>query len=371
MEYRRVYAEVDLDAIRHNLRTVRERANCRVLAVIKANAYGHGAVETAKATASLADFFAVATIEEAVELRKNGIENPILILGYLSPEYFDTLVKYDITQTVFDYESAVLLARAGGRVHIAVDTGMSRIGFPVCEESVETIKKIASLEGLKLEGIFTHFASADEKNKEFTKKQFGEFMYFCDRLAEEGVQIPLKHVSNSAAIVDMPGYTLDMVRSGIITYGLRPSAEVGDMDLKPALKLKSHVVNVKRLPAGTPISYGRTFVTKRESVIATVPAGYADGYPRALSNCGRVTIKGKFAPIAGRVCMDQFMVDVTDIEGVKVGDEVGLIDEFVTADEIAEKTGTINYEILCRISDRVPRIYLNRRDCDDREQRKN
>ncbi len=359
MRYHRVYAEIDLDAIRHNLVEIKKRAGKKLLVVIKANAYGHGAKKIAQVAKDYADYFAVATIEEAIQLREDNIANPILILGYVSPEYFSDLVKFDVEQTVFDYESALLLAKVGGKAHIAVDTGMGRIGFAPTEESVEIIKKIASLEGIKLEGIFTHFSTADEKDKEFTQKQYEIFTGFVKRLEEEGINIPVKHAANSAAIVDLPRFSMDMVRSGIITYGLKPSGDVGDIDIKPALKLKSHVVNVKTVPEGTPISYGRTYVTDCERVIATIPVGYADGYPRALSNKGRVYINGGYAPITGRVCMDQFMVDVTGIGGVKIGDEVCLIDEHVTADEIARIEGTINYETVCKISDRVPRIYIN------------
>ena len=359
LKYKRVYAEVDLGAIRHNLIKIKEHIKRELLVVIKANAYGHGALEVAKATNDIAHYFAVATIEEAVKLREAGIKNPILILGYVSPEYFEDLVKYDIEQTLFDYESALLLAKAGGKAHIAIDTGMGRIGFVPGEESVETIKSICSLEGIKIEGIFTHLATADEKDKSFSHEQFERFTTFVKRLEEEGISIPLKHVANSATIVDMPDMGLDLVRCGIITYGLKPSHDVGDIDIKPALKLKTHVVYVKRVPKGTPISYGRTYVTDSERVIATIPVGYADGYPRALSNRGRVTINGHYAPIVGRVCMDQFMVDVTDIPNVKVGDSVGLIDEMIPCEEIAEIEGTINYETVCKISDRVPRVYIN------------
>ncbi len=359
MKYRRVYAEVDLGAIRHNLNKIKEHIGKKLLVVIKANAYGHGALKVAKATDDIADYFAVATIEEAIELREADIKNPILILGYVSPEYFDDLVKYDIEQTLFDYESATLLAKAGGKAHIAVDTGMGRIGFAPNDESVDIIKKIYSLEGIKIEGIFTHFATADEKDKSFSNEQFEQFNCFVKRLEDEGVHIPIKHVANSATIVDMPEMGLDLVRCGIITYGLKPSQDVGDIDIKPALKLKTHVVYVKKVPKGTTISYGRTYVTDSERIIATIPVGYADGYPRALSNRGRVTINGCYAPIVGRVCMDQFMVDVTDIPNVKVGDTVGLIDEMITAEEIAAIEGTINYETVCKISDRVPRVYVN------------
>lgn len=359
MKYRRVYAEVDLGAIRHNLIEIKKRVGKKLLVVIKANAYGHGALKVAEATCDIADYFAVATIEEAIQLREDNIKNPILILGYVSPEYFPELVKYDIEQTLFDYESAVLLAKAGGKAHIAVDTGMGRIGFEPNDESVEIVKKISQLDGIKLEGIFTHFATADETDKAFSHEQFNRFTSFVQKLEENGVNIPIKHVANSATIVDMPAFGLDLVRSGIITYGLKPSDEVGDIDIIPALKLKTHVVYVKKVPKGTPISYGRTYVTDSERVIATIPVGYADGYPRALSNCGRVTINGCYAPIVGRVCMDQFMVDVTDIPNVKVGDTVGLIDEMIPADEIAKIEGTINYETVCKISDRVPRVYIN------------
>ncbi len=359
MKYQRVYAEVDLGAIRHNLNLIKEKIGKKLLVVIKANAYGHGAGRVAQATKDIADYFAVATIEEAISLREDNIKNPILILGYVSPEYFPELVKYDIEQTVFDYESAVLLAAAGGKAHIAIDTGMGRIGFVPNEESLETIKAIYNLEGIKIEGIFTHFATADEKDKSFSNEQARIFNEFCNKLESEGVHIPLKHASNSAAIIDLPQYSMDMVRSGIISYGLKPSYDVGDMKLIPALKLKSHVVHVKNVPKGTPISYGRTYVTDSEKIIATIPVGYADGYPRAMSNKGRVMINGCFAPIVGRVCMDQFMVDVTNVPNVRTGDSVSLIDEFIPANEIADIEGTINYEIVCKISDRVPRIYIN------------
>ena len=359
MKYQRVYAEVDPGAIKHNLITIKERVGKKLLVVIKANAYGHGAMQVAQSVKDIADYFAVATIEEAIKLREDNITNPILILGYVSPEYFDDLVKYDIEQTVFDYESACLLAKVGGKAHIAIDTGMGRIGFMPNDESLQVIKRIYELEGIKIEGIFTHFATADEKDKAFAKSQLEIFTSFVKKLEEAGVVIPTKHIANSAAIIDLPDAALDMVRCGIITYGLKPSGDVGDIDIKPALKLKTHVVNVKKVPKGTPISYGRTYVTDDERVIATIPVGYADGYPRALSNKGRVVINGQYAPITGRVCMDQFMVDVTDIPSVKVGDEVSLIDSMVTADEIARIEGTINYETVCKISDRVPRIYIN------------
>ena len=359
MKYHRVYAEVDLACIRHNLKMIKERTGKKLLVVIKANAYGHGARKVAECTYDLADYFAVATIEEAIDLRRDGIKNPILILGYVSPEYFEDLVKYDVEQTIFDYDSAVLLAKAGGKAHIAIDTGMGRIGFTPDDESVETILKISKLPGIKIEGVFTHFSTADEKDKTFTKQQFEIFSTFCKKLENAGVNIPIKHVANSATIVDMPEFSLDMVRSGIITYGLKPSEDVLDCDIKPALKLKTHVVNVKTVPKGTPISYGRTYVTDSERVIATIPVGYADGYPRALSNKGRVVINGCYAPITGRVCMDQFMVDVTHIPDVKVGDVVSLIDETLPVEEIAKLEGTINYETVCKISDRVPRIYIN------------
>lgn len=359
VKYQRVYAEIDIGAIRRNLINIKSKADRKLLVVIKANAYGHGAQAVARATKDIADYFAVATIEEAVRLREDNIHNPILILGYVSPEYFPELVKYDIEQTLFDPESAALLAAAGGKAHIAVDTGMGRIGFAPSDESADIIKRIYELEGIKIEGIFTHFATSDEKDKSFSKEQFGLFTDFVAKLESRGVKIPLKHAANSAAIIDMPSVGLDMVRSGIITYGLKPSCDVGDIDIKPALKLKTHVVYVKTVPKGTSVSYGRTYVTDAERVIATIPVGYADGYPRALSNKGRVVINGRYAPIIGRICMDQFMVDVTDIQNVKVGDEVELISDMIPVEEISKIEGTINYETVCKISDRVPRIYIN------------
>lgn len=361
MTYNRVYVLVNLDALRHNIKLIRDRVNTKVMFVIKANAYGHGAVEAARAASGIADFFAVATVDEAVDLRRAGIKEPILVLGYVSPEYFGLVAEHDISQTIFDLESARLLAEAGGKAHIALDTGMGRIGFPADGEGIDKIIKACET-GLNIEGIFTHFASADESDKSFTIRQFEKFKYVTDELEKRGINIPIKHVSNSAAAIDMPEYALDMVRLGIAAYGMQPSDSVQKLDLKTALSWRSHVVNVKKVPKGTPISYGRTFVTQRESVIATIPVGYADGYPRALSNKGRVVINGKTAPIAGRVCMDQMMADVTDIGEVRVGDDVSLIDDIVTADEIARLDGTINYEVVCRISSRVPRIYQDEAD---------
>lgn len=360
MDTTRVLAEIDLNAVRRNFMRIKERSQKKVMAVVKADAYGHGALPVSLALCNMADHFAVATIDEAIELREGGIEKPILILGYLSPKYFRELIKYDIEQTIFDLESAKELAKLGGKAHIAVDTGMGRIGFLSDTAGICEMKAVCDMEGLQIKGIFTHFASADEADLSFTKDQLEKFLNVCRALESEGIDIPLKHAANSAAAISLKEYPLDMVRAGIVLYGLTPSSDVENIGLESALSLRSHVVHVKKVPPGTTVSYGRTFVTERESVIATVPVGYADGYPRALSNCGRVVINGKTAPIAGRVCMDQFMVDVTDIGPVNVGDTVYLIDKTVTADEIANLDGTINYETVCKISARVPRAYTGR-----------
>lgn len=369
-KYNRVYATVDLDAIRNNFRSIKTLAGGkRVMVVIKADGYGHGAVRTAQLLRDEADYFAVATIEEATELRSFGIETPVLILGYDSPRFFETAIKNNITQTIYRLDSAKKLSETAVRlnktakIHIAVDTGMNRIGFNVSGESAKTIKEIANLPGIELEGVFTHFATADEADKIYANKQAEKFKLMYDMLDEEGIAIPLLHISNSAAIIDFPGLDFDMVRAGIIVYGLYPSKDVNisRLPIKPAMELKSHVIDVRHVHEGEGVSYGRTYVTTRDTVIATVHVGYADGYPRLLSNRGRVLIRGKSAPIIGRVCMDQLMVDATYINGVSVDDVVTLIgrdgDEYISAEEIAFHAETINYEIVCGFSKRVPRVY--------------
>lgn len=372
-QYYRVHAVIDLDAICHNINEVKRviGPEVKVMPVIKADGYGHGAVPIAKELNKIGvDAFAVAILEEGITLRNHGIKQPIVILGYTSEYQYSSLIQYEIEPTVFCYEMAESLSKIASalgkdaKVHIKLDTGMNRIGFKPTKESLEIVKKISELPNIKIEGIFTHFACADEADKTSASKQKAEFDKFIGWLLEEGIDIPVKHVSNSAAIIDMDSWRMDMVRSGIITYGLYPSEEVAKnvLDLRPAMELKTHIVHVKEIEAGEGISYNHTFVTKRKTKVATIPVGYADGYPRALSSKGRVLIRGQYAPIIGRICMDQFMVDVTDIEGVSVMDDVTLIgtdgEHQIPVEEIANITGTINYEIVCDISKRVPRVYI-------------
>jgi len=368
MEYKRVYAEVDLGAIKQNLFNIKEKiGDTKLCAVIKADGYGHGALKTAIHTMNLVDFYAVATIEEALELRVNAIKVPIMILGYVDERFYRTAIENEIRLTIFDFDDAKRLsevavkANKSAKIHIKLETGMGRIGFLCNDESFEYIKNISELEGIEIEGIFTHFATADSSDKTFSDIQNKMFSDFCDKLKDEGVDIPIRHISNSAGILDMEECRCDMVRAGIIIYGYYPSEEVSrSIELTPALSWKSHIVHIKKVEKGVSISYGRTYVTEKETIVATVPVGYEDGYRRSLSSKGRVLINGKFAPVIGRVCMDQFMVDITEIPA-KVGDDVTLIgqdgENKITADDIARWADTINYEIICNIGERVPRVY--------------
>lgn len=370
-EYYRIEARVNLDAICNNIDEVRKNINpnTKIMAVIKADGYGHGAVAIATALKDKVDAYGIAIIEEGIELRRAGFEKPILVLGFTPHQQYDELLKYDIIQTVFQYDMAKRLsdiAVSHGKqvkIHLKVDTGMTRIGFKDTEESIQIIKEISKLPNIIIDGIFTHFACADEADKTSARKQLSRFLVFVDKLEKEGIRIPVKHVSNSASIIDLPESNLDMVRSGIITYGMYPSDKVNKnrLMLQPALTLISNVVYVKSVEAGTGISYNSTYITKHDSVIATIPVGYGDGYPRQLSSKGRVLIHGKSAPIVGRVCMDQFMVDVTDIPDVKEGDKVTLIgqdgDESISIEEVANLVGSFNYELVCDIGKRVPRVY--------------
>lgn len=370
-EYYRVEAKINLDAICNNIDEVRKNINThtKIMAVIKADGYGHGAVALAKALGDKVDAYGIAIIEEGIELRNAGFDKPILILGFTPYQLYDELVKYNITQTVFHYDMAKRLSDVAvsqgkqAKIHIKLDTGMSRIGFKDNEESIQVIKEISKLPNIYIDGLFTHFACADEADKTSARKQLSRYLAFADQLEKEGIDIPVKHVSNSASIIDLPEANLDMVRSGISTYGMYPSDEVNKSKLllQPALSLTSNVIYVKQVPAGTGISYNSTFVTSRDSIIATIPVGYGDGYPRQLSSKGRVLIHGKSAPIVGRVCMDQFMVDVTDIPDVVEGDIVTLIGkdgkEYISAEEVANMAGSFNYELVCDIGKRVPRVY--------------
>lgn len=370
--YLRCYAEISLEAIGHNIREVKKRLpeGVKLLGVVKANAYGHGAVPIASYLENQVDYFATATIEEAIELRENGISAPILILGYVSPSQYSDLVEYDITQTIDSYAQALALEKEAARqnrkakAHLAVDTGMTRIGFQVTEHDADEAAKIADLPHIELEGMFTHFSCADQEDKTYCSVQMEKYDKMTALLAERGVAIPLRHICNSAGIMEFDDHRFEMVRSGIITYGIYPSEEVKKerLDLIPALSWKSHVIHVKEVGPGIGVSYGATYVTEKPMTrIATVSAGYADGYPRALSNQGCVLIHGKKAPIIGRICMDQMMVDVTDIPDVQVEDVVTLVgtdgDETITIEEIANPAARFDYEMLCDISSRVTRVY--------------
>ena len=330
-EYYRVKAEINLDAIHENVANAKAltKPGTKLMAIIKADAYGHGAVMVAHTLEDVADAYGVAILEEGIELRQSGINKPILILGYTPAPLYPAMIKYDIATAVFEYDMAEKMSEAAekigkkAKVHIKLDTGMSRIGFKQDDESLEVIKKIAELPGIEIEGCFTHFATMDEKDKTKAMKQFERYMDFVERIEDVGIKIPVKHVSNSAGIIEKQEVNLDMVRDGICVYGMYPSDEVDKTKLKltPAMEIKSYVSFVKTLEAGVEIGYGGTYITTKQTTVATIPVGYADGYSRALSNRGRVLIKGKRFPIIGRICMDQFMVDVTGMD-VKVGDKV-------------------------------------------------
>lgn len=372
---RRTWAEIDLDALGHNFREIQSRLQpgVKICCVIKADGYGHGAVALAREYESLgADWFAVSNIEEAEELRRAGIRRPILILGYTPPACAGKLAAYGISQAVLGLEYARQLSReatAQGvsvKVHIKVDTGMSRIGFFYQDpqrdgKALEEMKEACRLPGLSPEGIFTHFAVADEggNGEEFTRRQFANFTGAIRYLEERGISFSIRHCANSAAIGEYPEFQLDMVRPGIIQYGLLPSYVLrAPMALRPVMTLKSVLSLVKKVEPGTAVSYGCTFRAESPSVIGTIPVGYADGYRRTLSGRACVLVRGKRAPILGRVCMDQMMVDLTDIPEAKAGEEVILFGEGLPVDELARLENTINYELVCDVNRRVPRVYV-------------
>lgn len=369
---RPVWAEIDLDAIKYNIDSIKRRVDTKeLIAVVKADAYGHGALDVSKTLVENgATKLAVAVITEAMELRHGNINTPIMILGYTPLEFAADLINYDIEQTIFDLEYAKKLSEIAlnlgkkAKVHVALDTGMGRIGFLINDNSLNEILKISSLKGLEVVGIFTHFATSDESDKNYSNKQYKKFTDFNEKLISKGVNILLKHVSNSGAIIDMPNTYLDGVRAGIVLYGYYPSEDVlkQNLDLKKAITIKTQVAHVKILDKNEYVSYGRKFKTERKSIIATLPIGYADGYSRALTGKAKVIINGKFAPVVGTICMDQCMIDVTDIGDVHVGDEVIVLgkdkDLKFDADDMAKAMGTINYEVLCMIKQRIPRVYI-------------
>lgn len=368
--YFRTQAKIDLDAIEYNLDNIKQKVpqDCRLLAVVKADAYGHGSLEITKFLDDKCDFFGIATVGEAVKLKNAGIKSPMLILGHVMPSEYATVVEYDIRIPVFSLEDAKALSQEAVRqnknavFHFCVDTGMSRIGFQVTEESADICCQICELPNIYAEGIFSHFATADEADLTKAVTQRTYFKSFISMLENRGIDIPIKHLNNSAGIMNFDQY-FDMCRMGIILYGVYPSADIDRslLDIKPALSWTTHISYIKTLEAGREISYGGIYKTTDRTVVATVPIGYADGYPRCLSNIGRVLVQGKYAKILGRVCMDQFMIDITDIDGVKLGDEVVLVgtqgDNILTVEDVADNAHSFNYELLCRISPRVPRTY--------------
>ena len=368
MNFDNTYVKIDLDAIEANIDAIRARVGVDVMAVIKADAYGHGAIQVARLLQDKCSFFGVSSMLEAMELRRGGIYNPILILGHTPVSAFSTAIQAEIRPTIYHYEDALALSREAQRLdkiaafHFAVDTGMSRIGFQATEEDADICAKIAALPGLQAEGIFSHFATADCADLRRSRAQAERFDAFCAMLKERGVEIPLRHMDNSAGLINFENH-YEMVRAGIVTYGMYPSEEVptAGLPLKPALQWLSRVTHVKTLEPGREISYGGTYVTTKPTRVATVPVGYADGYRRSLSGKFYVLIRGKQAPILGRVCMDQMMVDVTDIPDVSLNDRVVLVGRSggaeITMEQLAAAAESFNYEMVCGISRRVPRVY--------------
>ncbi len=369
----RTWAEIDTDALTHNFKEIRKitNPNSKILAVVKADAYGHGVEEVAKTLIkSGADYFAVACADEGKQLRRAGIILPILILGASSDEDIDDIIDYSLMPTVFNREFAETISKKAAdsekdvKIHIKLDTGMSRIGYVAGNDDdalTDEILWISALPHIKIEGIFSHFSTSDEYDKSYTLMQFDKFMKVCDILEEKGLHIPIKHIANSAAIMMYPQTHLDMVRAGIILYGLYPSEEVdkSKINLVPVMTLKSRITMIKTLGAGCGISYGKTYITNHDTKIATVPIGYADGYTRLLSGSAEMIAKNTPVPVIGRICMDQCMIDVTSVNNINTGDEVIVFGAgAVTADNLAEWIGSVNYEIVCMISKRIPRIYI-------------
>ena len=373
MGYKRLTAEIDLDAVDFNIKSIIKRVDGRakLIGTVKADAYGHGAIEVARVLEENGvDIFSVAMLDEAINLRKQGLDKTILMLGLTPPEYIKEALEYDVILPVVNYAEAVKISEAAKElgkkavIHIKLDTGMGRIGFRAdCKETADEIEKISKLENIEINGIFTHFCTSDCKDKTFTKIQKERFINTVDAVEKRGIHIPLKHASASAGLMDFDDMFFNAVRPGIILYGYYPSDEVMKerLPLKPVMSLKTYVTFIKEIEKGDSLGYGRTYIADEKRTIATIPAGYADGYNRLLSNKGRVLVNGKSAPIKGRICMDQFMVDITGIDA-KEWDEVVLLgkqgNDEITADEIADTIGTISYEVLCMVSKRVPRVYI-------------
>jgi len=368
LRFDNTYVTIDLDLIADNFRAIREKAGVPVMAVVKADAYGHGAVQVARHLEGQCAFFGVSSMLEAMELRQAGLQTPILILGHTRIKAFPEAVRENIRPTIYRLEDAVALSEEAVRqnktapLHLAVDTGMSRLGFQVTEEAADICAQIAKLPNVEIEGLFSHFATADCADLARSREQARKFDAFYEMLQKRGVAVKLRHLDNSAGLMNFENH-YEMVRSGIVTYGMYPSSEVSPLDLKlaPALSWHSRVTHVKLLEAGREISYGGTYVTERPTMVATVPVGYADGYRRSLSNRFYVLIRGKQAPILGRICMDQLMVDVTHIPDIQINDRVVLVgqdgEEIITMEQIAQEADSFNYEFVCGISRRVPRFY--------------
>lgn len=371
MDYFRTWAEIDLDNLIFNFRNIKKRAGegVKLSAVIKADAYGHGALPIAHALQNETDYFSVAIAEEALSLRKGGIEKPIHLLGYTPPALFNLVTEHSLTVTTYNFAHAKLLSEHGVQdkktvsVFLAIDTGMSRLGFSDNDQAIEDILQISKLPNLSLDGIFSHIARADEFDKSSAKEQDRRFSTIIEKLEQAGLFIPLKSLYNSAAIIDLEA-KYNLVRPGISLYGLYPSDEVAEENiaLRPIMSLKTHVVNIQTIEKGSGVSYGHDFVAEKPLRVAALSAGYADGVHRLLSNRGRVLINGEYAPILGRICMDFFMVDISHIPHVKIDDIAILIGsdkgKHISADEVAAHAETISYEITCSISKRVPRVFM-------------
>ena len=366
-EYYRCYKEINLDTIEKNFDALKglTKDGVKAMAVVKADAYGHGAVKVAQKLKDKADYFAVATAREGMELRENGIENPILVLSYCAPAEYDLILKYGITPTISSEGDAYILNAAAGalgmkcNIHVAVDTGMSRIGVSDNEAGFYAVKTIAMMPNLTIEGIFSHFAKADYKDKTSADRQTARFDAFVKRLEDEGIDIPIKHICNSAGLIELDAQHYDMVRMGIALYGLYPSQEVqkDKVELTPAMKVVAHVIHIKDIEEGTPVGYGESYVATENKRIATVSIGYADGYNRSFSGTGYVMICGKKAPVIGRVCMDLVVVDISDIPGVRIGMPATILGDGISAEDLGEMCGSFNYEVVCNFAKRVTAIY--------------
>lgn len=372
LQYERIIAEINLDNIAHNVKQICKQTNknTMVMAIVKADAYGHGSLEVSKTCLyNGASCLGVATCDEGVYLRKNNIFEPILLLGHTIYSKFEDVINYNLTQTIFSYETAKVLSDYATKlakevsIHIKIDTGMGRLGFFPSDKSLQEIILISKLPFLKITGVFTHFASSDAEDKSFAMEQFNKFKIFVDKIKKSGINNIVTHCSNSGAILDLKEFNLDMVRAGIIIYGVYPSDEIKNkINLLPAMSLKTHISLIKEFPPNTSVGYSRTYFTNKVTKIATIPVGYADGYARIMSNKANVIIRGQFAPVIGSICMDQMMVDVTHIENVHINDTVTLLGEQnsskITADDLANLQQTISYEVFCSIGKRVPRVYI-------------